>query len=207
MKKQKALFILIVAAAITLTAGFILSYALATRVEPAPPLPTPAQTATPESTVLQTETVTAPTSTPVAASATAVKTWNGLLISVDDVEPNAWPLIKAHNQFNEPPLDGKRMLLITIQVTGSESSGEERVKVYESDFRLIGERGQIYNTYSDETSCGVVPDELDGVVTSNHWIRGAICVQTPKTERGFQLIYEPSFNSPTVYIPVPKITD
>jgi|GEM_PF-3366001 len=199
MKKQPLLFILIVVAAIALTFGFLLSYWLATRPQPETPPPAPVATTAAE-----------PTTKPAGRETTstdAVETWNGLLISVEDMDPNAWSLIKAHNQFNDPPLDGRQMLLITLRVASSETSGENLVSISENDFRLMDEQGQIYNTYSDDTSCGVVPDELDGVVSPDHWVRGTVCVQIPKTKRGFQLIYEPSHNSPTVYIPLPEIND
>ncbi len=111
MKKQPLLFILIVVAAIALTFGFLLSYWLATRPQPETPPPTPVATTTAEPTAKPSDRAVAPTGT--------VKTWNGLLISVEDVDPNAWPLIKAHNQFNDPPLNGRQMLLITLRVAAA----------------------------------------------------------------------------------------
>ncbi|OQY30618.1 MAG: hypothetical protein B6243_09985, partial [Anaerolineaceae bacterium 4572_5.2] len=79
------------------------------------------------------------------------------------------------------------------------------IAISESDFKVVGERGVIYNTYSDETSCGVTPGSLDGVAAHNHPLIGAVCVQVPKSEAGFTLVYEQFAGSkPAVYIPLPQ---
>jgi hypothetical protein len=44
-------------------------------------------------------------------------TWNGLKIRVVEVNREAWPLIQAQNQNNEPPLSGRTMLMILVEVT------------------------------------------------------------------------------------------
>ncbi len=133
------------------------------------------------------------------------QTWNGLQIAVIGVEENGWPLVEAHNQYNDPPLPGKQMLLITVQVKNMERDGGEPISIDESDFVVVGELGEVYNTYSEETRCGVVPDKLDGVVTYDHAISGAICVQVPEHERGFILVYDDAYGGdPAVYIPLPE---
>ncbi len=132
------------------------------------------------------------------------QTWNGLQIEVVEVKADGWSLVEAHNQYNEPPLPGKRMLLITVQVRTVSEIEEQPISIDESDFKVVGERGVVYNTYSEETRCGVVPDKLDGVVTSDHSISGAICVQAPEDEDGFVLIYDTGLSTePAVYISLP----
>ncbi len=133
------------------------------------------------------------------------QTWNGLRIKVVEVQADGWSLVAAHNQYNEPPLPGKRMLLITVQVRTVSETAEQPLSINESDFKVVGERGVVYNTYSEETRCGVVPDKLDGVVTSDHSISGAICVQVPEDESGFVLIYDTGMSAePAVYISLPE---
>ncbi|RME50538.1 MAG: DUF4352 domain-containing protein [Caldilineae bacterium] len=133
------------------------------------------------------------------------RTWNGLRIEVVDVVRNGWPLLKAHNQYNDPPLPGKRMLLITLEVQKIETADNKPVSIDESDFKVVGERQEVYNTYSEETRCGVVPDALDGVVIAGRPIRGDICVQVPEQERDFVLIYDSGDSKqPAVYIPLPE---
>jgi len=133
------------------------------------------------------------------------QTWNGLEIAVVQVREDGWLLVEAHNKYNKPPLPGKRMLLITVQVRGVNGDEEKPISVGKSDFKVVGEQGKVYNTYSKETGCGVVPDQLDGVVTYDHSIRGAICMQVPEDEVGFVLVYDPSGgDEPAVYIPLPE---
>ena len=133
------------------------------------------------------------------------RTWNGLRIEVVDVVRDGWPLLKAHNQYNDPPLPGKRMLLITVQVQKIEAASNEPVSIDDSDFRVVGERQEVYNTYSEETRCGVVPNALDGVVIAGRPIRGDICVQVPEQEKNFVLIYDSGDSrQPAVYIPLPE---
>ncbi len=142
---------------------------------------------------------------PVPGVLSGERTWNGLRIEVVDVQEDGWPLVRAHNQFNEPPKPGKRMLLITVKVSSVEGAGAAPIAVGEADFKVVGERGIVYNTYSEETRCGVVPDALDGVVADGHSMSGAICVQVPEEEKGFVLIYEPYVgDQPAVYIPLPE---
>ncbi|MEA3309437.1 MAG: DUF4352 domain-containing protein [Chloroflexota bacterium] len=133
------------------------------------------------------------------------QTWNGLRIEVVEVKADGWLLVEAHNQYNESPLPGKRMLLITVQVQTVSETEEPPISIDESDFKVVGERGVVYTTYSQETRCGVVPDKLDGVVTADHSISGAICVQAPEDEGGFILIYDTGMSTePAVYIPLPE---
>ena len=132
------------------------------------------------------------------------ETWNGLEIKILKFTKDGWPLIEAHNQFNDPPIKGKEMLLVTIEVRKVSAEGEDTISVDSSDFKVVGDKKIIYTTFSSETSCGVVPDRLDGVVTADHSISGAICVQVPKGEENFILIYETYVGgNPAVYIPFP----
>ena len=152
------------------------------------------------------EAVLTPTSEALGAGVMSGKeTWNGLKIEVTRVEEDGWPLIKAHNQYNEPPLPGKRMLLITVLVQKVTEKVEGPISIDSSDFKVVGEQGTIYNTYSDETRCGVVPESLSGVAALNYSVSGAICVQVPAEEGEFILIYDSGLSAePAVYIPLPN---
>jgi len=120
-----------------------------------------------------------------------LKEQNELHLEVLAVTDNAWPWIQAHNQFNDPPLEGKRMVMVKIRVTHVKESPDEPLGVAESDFRMVGEREQIYTTFSDESSCGVVPDQLDGVLLPGDWMSGNVCFQVPELEGNLFLIYQP----------------
>lgn len=210
MNKQKAIFFFVVGSAVILVSVVSTLSGLLTEWLGPPNLNATATVMALRSTevaIAATESAIKGTLTPVESVASIPKggeTWNGLRIEVVDVKEDGWPLVKAHNQFNDPPGEGKRMLLITVKVSSVREEREEPISVDKSDFKVVGERGIVYNTYSEETSCGVVPDGLDGVVANNHWMRGAICVQVPGEEKGFALIYESHVgDEPAVYIPLP----
>ena len=116
---------------------------------------------------------------------------DGIQIEPVYVNRNAWPLLKIHNQFNDPPLEGRRMLLMKVRVTNVSPPGSEPFSLDQSDFRLVGDAGTIYTTYHDESSCGVIPDELDGTLLPGDWMSGNICFQVPRNEEAFQLLYFP----------------
>jgi hypothetical protein len=133
-------------------------------------------------------------------------TWNGLKLRVVAVNPDAWTLIQAQNQNNEPPLPGRTMLMITVEVTNIIGSEEAPVGINPSDFQLIGDQRHPYTTYNEETNCGVIPDELDGVVARQSYpMTGNVCFQVPHDEGDFQLIYEQYVGDyPAVYIDLPE---
>jgi len=93
------------------------------------------------------------------------------------------------------------MLLITMRITNVDGAPEEAVKLWESDFKLIGSRKIVYEPF--EVSCGVVPDEINAVVAPGDSLDANICFQISEAESDFQLIYEPS-GSPAVYLELPQ---
>lgn len=139
-----------------------------------------------------------------AAPPNANETWNGLRIRVIGVTRNGWPLIKAANPYNDPPLSGMRMLLLTLRVENEVGPPEDPVRLYDADFKLIDDQNVVYETF--RVSCGVVPDVLDGVVPLNGSMDGKICFQVPADTQNFQLIYEP-YDFPAVYFDVPDPAD
>jgi len=167
---------------------------------------------TPEVAVDETVTRSIVTETPnqIATNAPATDivsdglTWNGLKIQVAHINYDAWPLIKAQNRNNDPPLEGMTMVLVTVRVTNAEGTDAEPVRLTASDFQLIGNRNTVYETF--RVSCGVVPDRLDGVVALGTSFDGNICFQVPIEESDFKLIYEPT-GSPAVYFDVPARED
>lgn len=75
------------------------------------------------------------TNAPTMEIASEGLTWNGLKIEVANVNYDAWPLIKAQNHLNDPPLEGMTMLLVTIRVTNVEGATDEAVKLSDSNFQ------------------------------------------------------------------------
>ena len=91
-------------------------------------------------------------------------TWDGLHIEVIEVNHDAWPLIKAHNQFNDSPESNKRMMLVTLRVSNVEGPEEEFIRLSTSDFAFIGNQQILYKTFRDEVRCGVIPNRLDSTL-------------------------------------------
>jgi len=204
MDRQKTIFFLIIGAAVVLILG-VLALDRLFGISLGPP------------DLDATATVVSLRSTEVAIKATetalrggipgkaAGQTWNGLEITVTGVNRDAWPLIHAFNEYNDPPLPDKKMLLVTVEIRKAPDGDDQPVKVGANDFKIVGERQEVYTTYGQETSCGVVPDELGGIVTTEQPLTGAICVQVPEDEGGFLLVYETYIqDKPAVYIPLPE---
>ncbi|RME74580.1 MAG: DUF4352 domain-containing protein [Chloroflexi bacterium] len=229
--RQKAIFLLIVGGAVIL-AGTAVGIVTWRAVQPTPNLPATAtaETANAErETRLQAEvaaTAASATATAVSARATEValkateaalsaaagastgpvlgqgETWDGLKIEIIDLKADAWPLIQAHNQFNDPPLPGRRMMLVTLRITNVSGDPQTPIKLDESDFKVMGSLKTPYTTYGEETRCGVVPDAVDGTLLPGQSMSGNICVQVPVDETGFVLIYDRySGDMPAVTIP------
>ncbi len=145
-----------------------------------------------------------PTSAPVNNGTDNNLTWDGLQVDIANINYDAWPLIKAQNRNNDPPLEGMTMLMITARVTNVDGNVDEPVTLDASDFQLIGDRGTPYQTF--RVSCGVVPDKLDGAIALGKSMDGNICFQISKDENDFELIYEP-YGSPAIYFDLPQRND
>ena len=111
---------------------------------------------------------------------------NGTEIVVTNITADAWGLVRAENQFNDPPGEGNRFYLVAVEVANV--SGDDSINVFESDFKLIGENRTVYTTFDD--SCGVIPDPLDGELFVGGRTSGNICFQIPQGEGGLVLIHQ-----------------
>ncbi|MBN1220793.1 MAG: hypothetical protein JXM69_17865 [Anaerolineae bacterium] len=142
----------------------------------------------------------------LGSSLAANDTWDGLHVEVLSIVDDAWPLVKAQNSNNDPPSRGKRMMMVTVKVTNVAGDAAEPIRIDASDFYLMGNHHIVYKPYGSETSCGVVPAELNGVVArGSGFVTGNICVQVPVEEGDFLLVYERFVGDfPAVYITLPE---
>lgn len=136
-------------------------------------------------------TVNGPPQTAASAGGSATGIVNGLQFEAVLVYEDAWPLLKAHNQFNDPPQDNNRMFMIKLIISNVESSLQNLPDIEESDFQLLGQDNHLYNTFDEESRCGVVSDAIGGVIPPGDWISGNVCFQIPEDEIGRILIYQP----------------
>lgn len=114
---------------------------------------------------------------------------DGAEIRALEITADAWSLILAENQFNDPPEQGNRFFMFRVEIT-IPSDALQAVDVDDFDFELIGDDRVIYN-YSD--GCGIIPDELDRELFPGGSAEGNVCFEIPTTERGLILIYKPGY--------------
>ncbi len=159
---------------------------------------TPLPTATPSPTVT-------PSPTPPPAGSLSTTTPDGLKIAITNVIPDAWPLVQAQNSYNDPPAKGRRMIIVTLRITAPDLPPGKFLQLDSFDFKLSDGNQAVYTTYGDPSSCGVVPSELDGVVSSDIPLQGNVCWQVPKSATDLALLYVPGFgDTPAAKLPVPE---
>jgi len=128
-----------------------------------------------------------------ATLGTSVRTPDDREVRVASVDLDAWPIVEAESQFNDPPATGKRMALVTVSVTYS-GTGDETVFVSSNEFSLTGSRSVVYNSFDDGVYCGSIPSELNGELFSGGTLEGNVCFQYPEDEMNLILIVEPAFS-------------
>ena len=116
---------------------------------------------------------------------------DGAEIRVLGVVEDARRQVAEENQFNDPPKEGMRFYMISVEV--SYPSGSGSVAVNYSNFSLIGENRVVYDPF--DYDCGVIPNELDGEVYGGGRIQGNICFEIAEDEGSFILIHEPGFEA------------
>lgn len=140
-----------------------------------------------------------PPGTPAASRPSPVplgQAWptaDGLIIRVLAVDFDGWQRVLAENQFNNPPAEGMRMLIVGVEVTNGTDDAATPRKIDSSDYRIVGDRGIIYTPFETDTRCGVIPSELDREIFPGATVTGNICVVAPQDEGQLQLIYKPDY--------------
>ncbi len=105
---------------------------------------------------------------------------------------DAWLAVKAANQFNDPPAANEKMVLVTVRVKNvSKSSDAENIDDF--SFAMTGSRNQLYTPYSEKTSCGVIPNELDANLFAGGETEGNVCFKVPSDETGLLLVWDSNF--------------
>lgn len=115
---------------------------------------------------------------------------DGTEITSSNIVRDAWPLLQAENPLNDPPGEGNRFYMVTVEF--SYLSGSETIEASALNFSLIGDNRSVYDTWDD--SCGsfpVIPNNLEGELFPGGKTQGNICFEVPQSETGFILIYQP----------------
>ena len=111
-------------------------------------------------------------------------------MQITDVDWDAWPEIQAENQFNDPPSEGHRFVMWTMNVENVRGSMDESEWAREGDFEMVGSRNVLYYPFREESSCGVIPDELDAHLYRDGQTTGNVCLSVPIDETDLTFFYE-----------------
>jgi hypothetical protein len=112
---------------------------------------------------------------------------------VVDFNPDAWPVVLAENQFNDPPAPGNRMIIVGVGVTNV-GADDEPAWISDADFYFVGSHNVLYSTFGEESRCGVIPDELAEELFRGGHAEGNVCFQIPIDEADLRLLYEYAWN-------------
>lgn len=111
----------------------------------------------------------------------------GLEATVVGYEADAWPAVKAQNQFNQSPGEGFRYSTVRLRVkNGGKGPGETAVK--SSDFQIVGSSNRVFVPFTDR--CGVIPDELNSALFPTGEATGNVCWKLPADEKDLVVIWE-----------------
>jgi hypothetical protein len=156
--------------------------------KPASTTPAPAATATPKTTPTPAAGLSRGDAIPLGQTAVVPPGWEVTVLGVDE---DAWPEVQAENQFNDPPEQGYRMVMVTLRVTNIQTK-DEAARISAGDFELVGSRNQVYKTY--EQYCGVTPNGLEAELFPQGIAEGTVCLQVGIDETGLILIAGPSWD-------------
>jgi hypothetical protein len=209
-KRQRTFVKIIIAGFIALMFLCACAVGLA-MIAPKPPL---AATPTPEKpTSVLTPTVTrapgkptpmppTPTPAPIGMSrispapmGQAVVADNRIEITVLGLERNAWPKIQQINPFNPKPKEGMEYIIVTVRVRNLGDPAKTK-RVSQLDFRVVGERGVIY-----EPPFGLILEKpIDAELFGGGVIEGQLGFQVEQGEKGLILIYDSGLDTTARYL-------
>ena len=111
------------------------------------------------------------------------------------LDTDAWPEVQEENQFNDPPEEGDRYVMWTIEVENVRGSVDEYEDISYYDFEVVGEKNAVtYSPFSD--GCGVIPDPLGDLLGAKLYkggeTSGNVCFSVPTDETGLTFLYDDS---------------
>ena len=110
-------------------------------------------------------------------------------MQITDVDVDAWSEIEAENQFNDPPVAGRRYVMWTMVVENVRGSPDESERAYYLDFSAVVS-GVLYDPFSTGASCGVIPNTLRSELFLGGRIEGNFCLSVPTDDSDLTLLYE-----------------
>lgn len=113
---------------------------------------------------------------------------DGWVIKVLNFDSDAWPEVEEENMFNDPPNDGKRMVMVRLSVINQTTESPNFIWKY--DFYMVGSLNTKYSTFGTDSSCGVIPDGLDEDLYTGGEGIGNACFQVGINETNLRIAYE-----------------
>jgi hypothetical protein len=168
--------------------------------------PAPIDTPTPEAPTATSPPAPTPTPTqpPLGTRANPVPRGQSRLapdgweVTVLDFNADAWPVVLAENQFNDPPVAGNRMIMVRVAVTNA-AAEDEPAWISSADFYFVGSFNVLYSTFGEESWCGVIPDELAEELFRGGYAEGNVCFEIPIEETNLRLLYEYAWDDYTFF--------
>jgi len=206
-KRQNALVKITIVGVIALTFLCVCIFgliALAPKEEKKATTYIPTATLVPEVTLIPTPTFEPPTPTPVpigmsrispAPMGQAVVADNQIEITVLRVERDAWPKIQQINPFNPKPKEGMEYIIVTLRVRNLGDPTKTK-RVSQLDFRVVGEKGVIY-----EPPFGLIlAKPLNAEIFGGGVLEGQLGFQVEQGEKNLVLIYDSGLDTTARYL-------
>jgi hypothetical protein len=117
---------------------------------------------------------------------------NGAEIVVVQIVDDAWRVFQEHeyaDMIEDPPKEGNRLFLITVEVSWVSDSVDESLEVVFTHFKLIGDNRVVHS----DQFLDFMSDFLNGEIYSGGRIRGKLCFEIASEEDNLILIYEADY--------------
>jgi hypothetical protein len=111
-------------------------------------------------------------------------------VSIDQVLPDAWPLVQKANRFNRAPDDSFRYLAARVSMRYFTGPSDDAFQVSGTDFKLVGADRLLRQTAS------IIEPEprLFGSIYPGATVTGYVIYEVPKNESNQVLLFETNFN-------------
>jgi hypothetical protein len=111
-------------------------------------------------------------------------------VSIDEVLPDAWPLVQKANRFNRAPNDSFRYLAAKVSMRYFTGPSDDAFQVSGTDFKLVGD-----DRILRQTASIIEPEpRLFGSIYPGALISGYVVYEVPRNETNQVLLFETNFN-------------
>ena len=94
-------------------------------------------------------------------------------MQVTAIDTDAWPEIWNYERYNDPPAEGQRFVMWTLEVENVRGSFDEYEWIYGDEFQVVGSKNVHYPRW--EHSCGAIPNALRAGIYQGGTVTGNIC--------------------------------